>query len=302
MAFKPLLAPGESPATYPDFFKKLQYPLMASPKYDGIRCIVKYGHCLSRSGKVLPSLQVQKNFRNLQDFDGELIIGSPENPDVYNITQSHVMSEDKPGDIHFHVFDYTHQDWLNRPFFERYEELDYINRNIYSNLSNVHTIPHEFIETYDELIAYENRCLEKGFEGIMMRNPISPYKQGRGTFREGIIYKLKRFTDSEAIIVGFDEKLVNENILQTDELGYAKRSTAKAGMVRANTLGAFRVIWNEMYLDIAPGSFTHEERERIWNNQSRYLGKFLKFRYFEHGIKDKPRFPRAIGFRDQMDI
>ena len=54
----------------------------------------------------------------------------------------------------------------------------------------------------------------------MMRNPIAPYKQGRGTFREGIIYKLKRFEDSEAVIIGFVEQMTNQNVLEKDELGY----------------------------------------------------------------------------------
>ena len=39
--FKPMLAPGEDPLSYPDYFDKLQYPLLGSPKFDGIRCIIK---------------------------------------------------------------------------------------------------------------------------------------------------------------------------------------------------------------------------------------------------------------------
>ena len=41
MIFKPMLAPGEDPLSYPDYFDKLQYPLLGSPKFDGIRCIIK---------------------------------------------------------------------------------------------------------------------------------------------------------------------------------------------------------------------------------------------------------------------
>ena len=135
-----------------------------------------------------------------------------------------------------------------------------------------------------------------------MRNPIAPYKQGRGTFREGIIYKLKRFEDSEAVIIGFVEQMTNQNVLEKDELGYAKRSYAKDGLVPANTLGRFIVLWNGIELDIAPGNFNHAQRQEIWNNQDKFINKLLKFRYFNHGIKDKPRFPRAVGFRDEMDI
>jgi DNA ligase-1 len=298
--FKPMLAPGEDPKSFPDYFKKLKYPLLASAKYDGIRCVVKSGHCLSRSGKILPSLQVQEEFSHLKDLDGELIEGNPTDHDVYNRTQSHVMSEDKPGNLTFYVFDYTHEDFLQKPFYERLEEVEKILK-LY-DMQSVKIVPHENIENYEELIAFENKCLELGFEGIMMRDPLGYYKNGRGTFREGLIYKLKRFEDSEGVIVGLEEQMTNNNTLEKDELGYAKRSYAKDGMVPSGTLGNFKVVWNEMYLDIAPGSFNHEQRQKIWNNPSRYIGKLLKFRYFNHGIKDKPRFPRAVGFRDEMDL
>jgi DNA ligase-1 len=297
--FKPMLAPGEDPKSFPDYFKKLQYPLLASAKYDGIRCVVKGVRCLSRSGKILPSYQVQNDFSHFVDMDGELIEGVETDVDVYNRTQSHVMSEDKPGDIKFFVFDYTDPDWLMKPFYERLERAESIIEAY--NVDHVKLVPHEYIENYDALIEFENKQLEAGFEGIMMRNPVGHYKQGRGTFREGLIYKLKRFEDAECYIIGFEEQMTNNNILEKDELGYAKRSYAKDGLVPSGTLGKFIVLWNEMELHVAPGSFTHAERKEIWDNQAKYLNRLLKFRYFNHGIKDKPRFPRAVGFRSEDD-
>ena len=33
------------------------------------------------------------------------------------------------------------------------------------------------------------------------------------------------------------------------------------------------------------------------------IGKaYVKYRSFPHGEKDKPRFPRALGFRDSIDM
>ena len=96
--------------------------------------------------------------------------------------------------------------------------------------------------------------------------------------------------------------MTNNNILEKDELGYAKRSIFKENMIPAGTLGNFIVDWRGLELDIAPGNFDHVERQYIWDNKEFYIGQFLKFRYFNHGIKDKPRFPRAVGFRDEMDL
>lgn len=295
-----MLAPGEDPKSFPDYFKKLQYPLLCSAKYDGIRCLTKGNLALSRSGKILPSLQVQEEFSPLANLDGELIAGEATDFDVYNRTQSHVMSEDKPADLTYYVFDYIHQDWLLKPFFERLEQAEAILETY--NRDNVKIVPHTYVDNYDELIAFENECLAAGFEGIMMRNPVGHYKNGRGTFREGLIYKLKRFEDSEGIIVDFVEQMLNNNVQERDELGYSKRSQAKDGLVPADTLGRFIVDWNGMILDIAPGNFNHAQRKEIWSNRSNFVGKLLKFRYFNHGIKDKPRFPRAIGFRNSEDL
>lgn len=300
MSFKPMLAPGEDPLRYPDYFKKLNYPLLCSPKYDGIRCIVKSRMCLSRTGKLLPSYQVQEVFSKYEHFDGELIEGSPYDFNVYNRTQSYVMSEDKPGDIRFYVFDYTHPDWLRQPFYRRLEKLEIELAKI--NSEEIKNIEHIHVETYDDLLMYEEACLASGFEGIMMRDPVGYYKNGRGTFREGLIYKLKRFREDEAIIIGFEEKMHNTNELQTNELGYAKRSSSKEGMKPANTVGNFICYYNDQEISVAPGAFNHDELQKIWNCKEEFIGELLKFRYFAHGVKDKPRQPRAVGFRSIIDL
>ena len=168
---------------------------------------------------------------------------------------------------------------------------------------NIIVVPHSDIaNNIDELLTIETSYLELGFEGLMLRNPEGRYKNGRATFNECIIYKLKRFVDSEAIIVGFVEGTTNNNTLEENELGYAKRSSSKENLVPANTLGTFIVNFNGMELNVAPGQFNYEQRQLIWDNQEDFIGKYLKFRYFAYGIKDKPRQPRAIDIRDPIDL
>ncbi len=301
MTFKPLLAPGEDPLRYPDYFKKLQYPLLCSPKLDGIRCIIKSGVALSRTGKMLPSFQVQSEFTKIAHFDGELIEGNQTDFDVYNRTQSHVMSENKPGDLKFFVFDYTSPELLSMPFYQRLESVENVISNT-TGLNNVKFLEHTYVDNLNELLEFEQKCLNEGYEGIMLRNPIAHYKQGRATFRENIIYKLKRFQDAEGVIVDFEEQMHNTNKLEKDELGYAKRSYKKEGMVPFGQVGNFVILYGGEEILVAPGSFNHDERKEIWNNKEKYKGSVLKFRYFSHGIKDKPRFPRALGLRSEMDL
>lgn len=301
--FKPMLAAREDPLSCFTYFKNLKYPLLCSPKYDGIRCLIK-GSAMSRTFKPIPSLQVQENFCGIQDLDGELIEGISNDPNVYNRTQSYVMSENKPGNITYFVFDYTHPDWLNKTFIERLDRLPELfnEKEVFPNEANTLLVTHELIENHDHLLIYEEYCLKNGFEGIIMRDPLGRYKNGRSTFREGLMYKLKRFQDAEGIIIDFVEGELNKNIQERDELGYSKRTTFKAGMIPAGTLGHFIIDFNGEHIDVAPGCLTHVEKQTIWNAQSNYVGRILKFRHFTHGVKDKPRFPRAIGFRDKMDI
>jgi DNA ligase 1 len=298
--FRPLLSPREDPLSYPNYFKELQYPLLISPKYDGIRAIVKNGKVLSRSGKPLPSFLIQDQLKEYEHFDGEIIVGDATDYNVYNRTQSHVMSHDKVFDFHYYVFDYTNSPGSR--FIDRiYTLKDIFEKNIPED-SNVKFVTQFYIENEEQLLYEEERFLKAGYEGIMLRSPLAPYKQGRGTWREGIIMKLKRFSDDEGFIIGLKEKLINTNEQEVDELGYAKRSYKKEGKVRAGMVGAFYVSYKGLVLEIAPGAFKHKELIEIWENEHNYIGRILKFRYFNHGIKDKPRFPRAIGFRDRSDL
>jgi len=43
--------------------------------------------------------------------------------------------------------------------------------------------------------------------------------------------------------------------------------------------------------------FTDEQRNEVWVNASKYIGATITFKYFPHGVKDKPRSPIFKGFR-----
>ena len=296
--FRPMLAARESPSSYPQFFQKLIYPMVVSPKYDGIRGIPRNGTVLSRTGKPLPSVQVQREFGSLLPFDGEFIEGNPTDEDVYHRTESHVMSANKPGDIHFYVFDFTDESMLLKPFFERLECAE----SLLPKEGKLHIVSHEYVDNEAQLLAYEQKRLQEGFEGIMMRSPFAPYKNNRSTFSQGWLLKLKRFEDAEGVLLDILEGHNNHNELKYDELGFAKRSDSKENKTPSGMAGHYIVDFNGLELIVAPGHFKHHERIEHLKNKAQYIGRLLKFRYFNRGVKDLPRFPRAVGFRDEMDV
>lgn len=284
----------------PDYFTSMTFPKIISPKYDGIRCLVIEGVPYSRTGKILPSTQLGLMLASYHGIDGEAIEGNATDHNVYNRTQSHVMAEDKPGDLHFYVFDSIIEGTLNDPFEERLQSLkNYLD---VCPDDNIHIIPQYVVNNVEELLKYEEQFLEQGFEGVILRDPRGRYKNGRSTWREQIALKLKREQDDEGVIVDFIEGVTNQNDQHVDELGYAKRSSHQENKIPVGMLGKFKVDFNGDIISVAPGSFSHEERRWIWNNRELVRGRYLKFRHFPHGVKEKPRQPRALGFRDKMDM
>ncbi len=296
--FKALLSPQDDPLKNPRFFDDLQYPLWLSYKYDGIRGVTKNATVMSREYKPLPSLQVQTEFSLVEHTDSEIIIADCTHPRAYSLSNSHVMSVNKPGDLRCYVFDYTHPDWLKDPFYDRHEKA----MSVIQGFKNYIGIPQTEVNSLADLLEFENEALELGFEGIMMRNPLAPYKQGRASYLMNIIYKLKRFTDDEALVVDFEEANTNTNEAKRNPLGYIERSTAKSGLVPSGMLGKFICLYKGKEIRVSAGVFTHEERREIWLNRDNYRSWFIKFRYFGYGVKDLPRYPRAVGWRHPMDF
>lgn len=282
--FKPMLA---SPAD----LDAVRYPIFASPKLDGIRASVVGGKLLSRTLKEIPSRHIF-NLLSRPEFeglDGELIVGEPTSPTCYRDTVSHVMADNKVFDFTYYVFDCFVDPSI--PFRARLHLAD-----AKAAYSYTRRLRHELIHDRDELDAYEQEKVAEGHEGIMLADPNAAYKFGRATTKGGELLKVKRFVDSEAVIIGHEEEMFNGNEAETNELGRTKRSTAKAGLVGKGTMGALivRDVKTGVEFNIGTG-FTAEDR-RMFAMGGR-LGETVKYKSFPIGVKDKPRHPVYLGLR-----
>src|SRR5690606_29022945 len=124
---------------------------------------------------------------------------------------------------------------------------------------------------------------------------------GRATLREGWLWKLKRFEDSEAVILDFEERMHNANVAKTNALGYKERSSHKENLVPMGTLGALKVrdVKTGVEFDIGTG-FSDLERQRMWDIRDRWLGRVVKYKFLPVGVKDKPRHPVYLGPRTDI--
>jgi len=294
-AFKPMLAAAVSQ------IEEVRYPVLGSPKLDGIRALAFGRGLVSRNLKNIPSKLVQEMFAKLPEgLDGELIVGDPAAKDCFRRTSSAVMSVDNADakNAVFYAFDKFNS--KHKSYAKRLEEVRALTKQ-FAGL--VKPVPHVPLQNAFELYTYEETMLEKGFEGVMLRDPAADYKFGRSTAKEGGLLKLKRFADSEALVLGVEELQHNNNAQTRDALGRAKRSSHKAGKAGAGMLGAWLVKDIHTGAEFSVGSgMTEDDRKQFWARPERHVGQVIKYRFFPSGSKDKPRFPVFIGFRHLDDM
>lgn len=302
--FRPMLA-FDAPIEH--YIGKLRtQSLWASPKMDGIRALVINGQLRSRSMKLIPNRFTQAKFAipENEGLDGELVVGEPFGDKVFARTSSGVMSHDGQPDVRFIVFDDITQQ--GRSFSERLGSLDgRISKGlVIEKPVNWELTEQKQVSDAQELVDLEALSLEMGYEGLILKAPWANYKQGRSTLKEGIMGKLKRFKDGEAHIIGFIELFRNMNDPTQNERGYQVRSSAKAGQVPADTLGAFIVqdVVNEAWMFNVGSGMDAEFRSKVWRNQDEFLGKTICYKYLPIGTVDLPRHPTFKGMRHPIDM
>lgn len=291
---------------------KINFPAMVQPKFDGIRCCIVDGKALTRSLKEVPNREIFNALSHpeFEGLDGELVVGDPTADGAYGRTTSYVMTPTKKTgeDWTFHVFDKWDEGDLC--FAERLIEARIVcsNANIDVPLC---LVPTRYVNSVDELTEYEADLVAAGWEGVIVRNPNLLYKFGRSGTKSGEALKIKRFTDGEAIVLDVYERMHNANEATTNALGRTERSSHKANKIGRGDLGGFLVEeiingeWTGRVFKIGTG-FTDEQRKELWAlwhvKHRPYEHAIVKFKHFEVGSKDLPRFPVFLGFRDERDM
>lgn len=294
--FRPMLA-----ATCEDV-STLKFPVLASPKIDGIRCVIKEGVPLTRNLKEIPNRYVRDLLSGLPPFDGEVVVGDPLAKDVWNKTQSGIMPEDGEPDFVYWVFDMLPAN-SKEYFYRRHQSAeDVIEAFPVRAQKYIKPLGHKWIDDVDRLNLYEEDAVSRGCEGIMVRDPNGVYKHGRSTVKEGGLLKIKRFMDAEAVVVDVVEKQTNLNEKKTNALGLTERSSHKANKRGAGVMGALVCRMgrsNAFTFELGTG-FNDEQRAAIWRQREHYANAGLVVRYKYQGLTPAglPRFPVFQGWRN----
>ena len=238
----------------------LMFPVYVQPKLDGIRCLVyqKDGQWVfqSRNHKAFQSFpHLEQTLPTGYVLDGELY---RHGLDFQTIT-SIVRKKGHPdlSQLQFHVYDMI----CEGTFEERYQ-----------TLLGLHVLLTETRLAYsvDDIEQYHGQCVERGYEGIMIRNPKGLYKQTRSKD----LLKYKHFKTDEFQVVGH---------------------TVGKGDIAVFECQADQKTFGVMM------KATNEEKQEMLTNVQDYYGKWLTVKYQELSKDGIPRFPIGIGWRIELN-
>lgn len=272
---KPMLA-----VNAPDLLK-VNYPVLCSPKLDGVRCVTPYGHAKTRNDKPISNAFIRDQIERdpmARHLDGELVtLDSGGKIKSFNECSGDIRRQGGRPNWEFLVFDSISPQILGLGFTDR---LAFAEEQIRGH-HHIRLVPHVLVEDIDQLTEFEAYCVAEGFEGVMIRDPHGPYKFGRSTAREGYLLKVKRFEDAEGQVIGWSP-LVDKNGV-TDY--------GRAGVLSLRT-----TLWG----DIEVGSgFTDAQRKDIARSFFDWNGEMVTFKFQPSGMVSKPRFPVFKGIRQE---
>ena len=275
--------------------EKAKFPYAATPKIDGIRFLMVGGAALTRSFKPIRNEYLQKILSsNLPEgIDGELTSGS-----TFQECSSIMRIKGEP-DFKVWIFDFVNPKGELKPYKERMDELRKFEN---FNIPSYEILFPKIVSNQEQIDQLMINNLNAGYEGLMLRDPNGIYKFGRSSVKENILLKVKEFMDDEAEIISFREKMINTNEGLKDNFGRTKRSSCQDGLKPSGTLGGF-ILRNSEGLEFSCGSGLNDAlRDEVWKNKSKYLGKLVKYKFMSKGIKNLPRHPVFMGFRDETDL
>jgi ATP-dependent DNA ligase len=273
--FLPMLA-----QEYNKHKSKVKYPCYIQPKLDGYRMIYNPvdDTMRSRTGAEFEVLRDSNIHRELKALnlkcavDGEIYVHKTFAFEDYGILRKKKISEldvAKLGMLEYHIYDIVLEEETFSNRLELMEHIkDRVKRNDYKYIKVVSTFK---CGNEKDVKSYHEQYLQDSYEGTIVRNSEGKYKC---KFRSYDLLKLKDFDDGEFRIVNFsfekDTKAKDNNLV----VWICETSDKKKFNVQSKG--------------------TREERQELYKNAEKYVGKMLWVQYFGLTSEGIPRFPKTM--------
>jgi ATP-dependent DNA ligase len=245
---------------YQETKSKIKFPCAIEPKIDGVRCIIKNGKGISRTGKIFKNLDLIIPFLPKGIWDGELHIANQSFGKVAGFTRNNNAQLYEKERVIFHIFDVK----VNMSFEKRRK---YIIENIIET-NQIKIIEQKLVNTKKEINEIHEEFVKKGFEGSVIKNLDGYYILGRS---EDVL-KNKDYHDAEFKVISYTLSKTNGDMVV---------------WCCENGTDLFDVVLN----------CNLKEHQSFLKNPKNYIGKYMTVHYKEivNGI---PREPRGKCFKD----
>ena len=288
--------------------------MLASNKFDGNRCFCRAGDLLTRNmldqpNQNLPAFLADM-VRYASDhelcFDMELLIPDATHHGVHGkVFNSHTA--EIPKNTTVNVFDcLTLEEWNDRcknvvPFSERIKRYQAFCAKVKGPYLSVGQRP---IRSAEEAQDDFEKAIDRGYEGIMLRNATAGYKQARCGHKGAWMLKFKAEATVDGVVTevvqmrkmkdGIERTRNTFGRLETptrNEDNYDLQDSVGALVVRTED-GA------ECKVSFAAGVADADERRRLWADRKNVVGRWVEIKVFAVGAKDALRSGRIVRWRD----
>lgn len=227
----------------------------------------------TRQGKLMEGLiEIEEEAKLLEDnmvYDGELIAENIYNlpsDELFRVTMTKARKKGVKTGLIFNCFDMMpimdfEHGTCKIPFIKRKTRLKTLLDSL--KLTHIVEVPILYKGTDEkQILEWIKWARSNGLEGIMINLSEAPYECKRS---KGIL-KGKVMQSCDLKIIGFEEGEGNFK----------------------GTLGATLVDYKGNIVKVGSG-YSLEERNMIWNNQDKYIGRIMEIQYFEESQNEKTK-------------
>jgi len=307
-----MLAPNEKfidkergPAKSTNRYAK--YPAFVQPKLDGARCLAYWDGdrivLMTRGGKEWQAPHIKAQLEKVMPrdamFDGEMYFHGVKRQTIQKWLSNNYPESKK---LEFHIYDVPmcegEEDRIQE---QRIADLvalvpgDWMTADPGTpHLVKVLTLE---VENEEQVLAFQEKCIESKFEGSMLRNKHGKYESG---VRSKNLLKIKLFEDAEFEVVGFKQAEGGHAgcvIWQCVVPGFSLEGKEKTGNLMKTA-----------YRDDVPGVFfvvpngTLADRAELFLEADKYLGQQLTVKYQGFSHDGLPQIAKGIAFRLPEDM
>ncbi|PHS35668.1 MAG: hypothetical protein COA82_03395 [Alkaliphilus sp.] len=272
--------------------KEIKFPCILQPKIDGVCALVDNAVGLTtRGGKdrltpggdswndICPIIVNAVKALNLDYIlHGEMYIPGET---LQEITKANKKAYPKSILMELHVFDVAIPDMEQsariRELVRLQEKIDIAELNAY-----IKVVPSMRAMNMDDLLKFENVCLQSGYEGIVVRHNSGMYEAG---VRSKDVLKIVRFDSCEVLLLDI-VPMVKEPSQGLFVVRYSFTT-------KPNNLSGYKDF------SLTPSCFTHDERVEMLANKEGYIGKYVTIEHRGFTDANVPRIATAKAFREE---